>query len=71
MSKTIGIVKWYNDAKGYGFLTCSATNREVFAHYSAIECEGFKTLSEGQTVQFDLIDGPKGAQAAHIEKVGA
>ena len=63
-----GTVNWYNDSKGYGFLKCDL-NDTVFVHYSAIQGEGFLTLAEGQTVTFDLIDGPKGFQAANVRKV--
>lgn len=64
-----GTVKWYNDAKGYGFLTCDSLP-EVFVHYTAIQGDGFKTLVEGQPVQFELIEGPKGPQAANVVKGG-
>ena len=63
-----GKVKWFNDSKGYGFIECES-NESVFAHYSAILGGGFKTLAEDQEVTFDLIDGPKGPQAANIVKV--
>lgn len=65
-----GIVKWFNDSKGYGFLD-TGDGRDIFAHYAAIETDGFKTLVEGQTVEFDLIEGPKGPQAAKIRKAVA
>lgn len=64
-----GLVKWFNDSKGYGFITADGTNGDIFVHYSAIQGDGFKTLSEGQNVQFELIDGPKGPQATNVEKV--
>lgn len=62
-----GTVKWFDDAKGYGFLECSSYPN-VFVHYTAITGDGFKTLAEGQSVEFDLIEGPKGAQATNVVK---
>lgn len=64
-----GIVKWFNDAKGYGFITPDEGGEDLFAHFSAIEIEGFKTLKEGQKVVFEVVEGPKGKQAAHIKPV--
>lgn len=64
-----GIVKWFNDAKGFGFLTPDEGGEDLFAHFSAIEIEGFKTLKEGQKVTFEVVTGPKGKQAAHIKPV--
>ena len=62
-----GIVKWFNNAKGYGFLLSDDNSGEdIFAHYSAIEMEGYKTLKAGQSVVFDLIEGNKGIHAANI-----
>ena len=67
-----GLVKWFNDAKGYGFIQQDGGERDVFVHYTAIQGDGFKTLAEGQKVQFDLIEGPKGPQASNVSKpVGA
>jgi CspA family cold shock protein len=63
-----GTVKWFNEAKGYGFITTDEGN-DVFVHFSAIQMEGFKTLSEGQRVEFDVVQGDKGPQAANVEKV--
>ena len=65
----IGLVKWFNDAKGYGFIQQEGSDKDVFVHYTAIQGEGFKTLAEGQKVEFDLIEGPKGPQAANVNKV--
>ena len=59
-------VKWFNDAKGYGFVAVDNGPDSVFAHYSAIEGEGFKTLVEGETVQVEILDGPKGPQCVKI-----
>ena len=64
-----GIVKWFNDAKGFGFITPDEGGEDLFAHFSAIEIEGFKTLKEGQKVTFEVVTGPKGKQAAHITPV--
>ena len=61
-----GKVKWFSAEKGYGFIT-SEDGKDVFAHFSQINNEGFKTLSEGQEVSFELVDGQKGPQAANIE----
>ena len=66
-----GSVKWFNDSKGYGFIQAEDDARDVFVHYTAIEGEGFKTLAEGQKVDFDLIDGPKGPQASKVAKAAA
>ena len=60
-----GTVKWFNNSKGYGFITDEAGN-DVFVHYSGLNMEGFKTLEEGQTVEYDLTDGAKGAQAVNV-----
>jgi CspA family cold shock protein len=61
-----GKVKWFNDAKGFGFITPDDNSEEVFAHFSAININGFKTLKENQVVKFDLVQGPKGKQASNI-----
>ncbi len=61
-----GIVQWFNDSKGYGFIKEVGKDESIFAHYTAIMTDGFKTLAEGQRVDFDLIEGPKGPQAANI-----
>jgi CspA family cold shock protein len=63
---TKGTVKWFNDAKGYGFIRCE-DGTEVFVHHSAIQASGFRSLTEGQTVQFDVQQGPKGKQAANVQ----
>ena len=64
-----GTVKWFNDTKGYGFVTPDDGSPDVFAHYSDIQAEGFKTLTEGQKVEFDLMSSPKGPRAANIRPV--
>lgn len=61
-----GTVKWFNDDKGYGFIQ-SESGTDVFVHYSAIQSHGFKTLSEGQRVRFDITRGPRGEQASNVE----
>ena len=62
-----GVVKWFNNAKGYGFILSEDGGDEIFAHYSAITMEGYKTLKAGQPVQFDIIQGPKGLHAINIQ----
>ncbi|CAN5338542.1 cold-shock protein [soil metagenome] len=64
-----GTVKWFNDAKGYGFISRSDDNKDVFVHYSSITGEGFRTLNQGATVEYEEADGPKGLFAARILKV--
>lgn len=61
-----GTVKWFNDAKGFGFITPENGGDDLFAHFSAIQSEGFKTLTEGQQVTFEITTGPKGQQASNI-----
>jgi CspA family cold shock protein len=62
-----GTVKWFNDAKGYGFITPDDGGEDLFAHFSAIQSNGFKSLKEGQKVQFEVVSGPKGKQASNIQ----
>ncbi len=66
--KLIGRVKWFNDSKGYGFIEQEG-GKDVFVHYTAIQGDGFKTLAEGQKVEFEIVDGAKGPQATMVVKV--
>lgn len=67
MSKS-GVVKWFNNSKGYGFLT-DENGADVFVHFSAIQSDGYKTLKQGDKVEFDAIEGEKGLQAQNVKKV--
>lgn len=62
-----GTVKWFNEAKGFGFITPDNGSGDLFAHFSAINMSGFKTLKEGQKVSFEVVQGPKGRQASNIQ----
>ena len=62
-----GTVKWFNDAKGYGFISQEG-GEDVFVHHTAIQMDGFRTLKEGERVEFDITNGPKGLQAANVRK---
>ena len=69
--RTAGQVKWFKDAKGFGFITPDAGERDCFVHHTAIQMEGFKTLAEGERVEFDLVDGEKGPAAQNVVKLNA
>jgi len=66
---SIGTVKWFNDAKGFGFIEPEGGGADVFAHFSAIQMEGFRTLKQGSQVTYDLVQGPKGSLAQNIRPV--
>jgi CspA family cold shock protein len=67
MTRITGKVKWFNNAKGYGFIE-RESGSDVFVHFSAIQGNGFRTLEEGQAVEFEIVDGPKGPQAGNVTK---
>ena len=67
--RTSGTVKWFNDAKGFGFIQPEEQERDCFVHYSSIQAEGFKSLAEGDRVEFDLVQGPKGPAAENVVRV--
>ncbi len=69
MSKTTGKVKWFNNAKGYGFIEQAGVEQDIFVHYSAISGDGYKTLTQGQDVEFEVTNGPKGPQAENVLRV--
>ncbi|MEH6518358.1 MAG: cold shock domain-containing protein [Halioglobus sp.] len=64
-----GTVKWFNNAKGFGFITREDSEDDVFVHFRSIEGEGYRTLDEGQAVAFKLVEGPKGLQAEEVSKI--
>ena len=68
---TFGTVKWFNDAKGFGFIEPAEGGEDVFAHFSAIQMEGFRTLQQGETVSYELVQGPKGCLAQNIRPTAA
>ncbi|MBK7906069.1 MAG: cold-shock protein [Gemmatimonadetes bacterium] len=68
MARINGTVKWFNDAKGFGFIQREG-GPDVFVHFSAIQSQGFKSLAEGDKVEFEIVDGQKGPQAANVTKV--
>jgi len=65
-----GTVKWFNDSKGYGFITPEDGSKDCFVHHSAIQADGFRTLTEGERVEFDRVEGAKGPQAANVVRLG-
>ena len=64
-----GTIKWFSDQKGYGFVTPDCGKKDLFVHFSAIQGEGFKSLREGEVVEFEITTGPKGEQASNVRKV--
>jgi len=66
-----GTVKWFNDAKGFGFITPESGEKDCFVHFSAISADGFKTLAEGERVEFEIVQGAKGPAAQNVVKLGA
>ena len=70
MARIRGTVKWFNDQKGFGFITPEDGSKDCFVHHSAIQASGFKTLAEGAKVEFDLVQGQKGPAAENVARVG-
>ncbi|GAB5415867.1 MAG: cold-shock protein [Congregibacter sp.] len=67
--RTMGTVKWFNNAKGFGFITGESLDGDVFVHFRSIQGEGYRTLNEGEAVEFVLVEGPKGLQAEDVAKI--
>jgi CspA family cold shock protein len=67
--RTTGKVKWFNDAKGYGFITPENGEKDCFVHHSAIQAQGFRSLAEGERVEFDIVDGAKGPSAENVVRL--
>lgn len=68
--RTVGTVKWFNDTKGFGFITPEDGSKDCFVHHSAIQMQGFKTLAEGERVEFDVVQGEKGPAAENVVRAG-
>lgn len=66
-----GKVKWFNDAKGFGFIQVEGSDKDIFVHHTSIKADGFRTLSEGEPVEFELVDGPKGPKADNVTRIQA
>ena len=69
MARTTGTVKWFNDAKGFGFITPENGDKDCFVHHTAIKADGFRSLAEGERVEFDIVQGQKGPAAENVTKV--
>lgn len=67
--RELGVVKWFNGEKGYGFIARDNEEKDVFVHFTAIKAEGFRTLREGQRVEFEVVDGDKGPQAQNVDVI--
>jgi CspA family cold shock protein len=68
--RMMGVVKWFNDGKGYGFITPDGGAKDCFVHYSAIQGDGFRSLKEGERVEFELVQGEKGPAASNVVRMG-
>lgn len=67
--RTVGTVKWFNEVKGFGFISPEGGGKDCFVHQSAIKCDGFRTLGEGERVEYDVVDGAKGPAAQNVVKL--